>query len=190
VVDLYEQGGVEIDWMNNSEDEAWYSGEIIDFEKLQSIGIQVNEDVDPVVKIIVNYGDRWALDVVIDTMKFELWYYPGYWEMFNQYDRINENVSAGFEEICDMKELKSREDRFHLWNKINEDAFFIDTKMIMFGTAWPGIKESFKYEHLGSVETGDDVTLLYLGDYKWKYIFPETGLEMKVVFTSGNFIER
>jgi len=188
VVDLYEQAGVRIDWTSLADDEAWYSGEIVDFDKLQSIGIQVDEPSDAVIKFIVNFGDRWALDVVIDTIK--LWYYPGYWEMFNQYDRINENVTAGFDEICDLSDLAIEDDQFHFWTKINEDAFFIDTKMIMFGTAWPGIKESFRYEHLGSVETGDDVTLMNLGDYKWKYIFPETGLEMKVVFTLGNFIER
>jgi len=190
VVDLYEQAGVRIDWTSLADDEAWYSGEIVDFDKLQSIGIQVDEPSDAVIKFIVNFGDRWALDVVIDTMKFKLWYYPGCWEMFYKYDRINENVTAGFYEICDLSDLAIEEDQFHLWTKINADAFFIDTKMIMFGTAWPGIKESFKYEHLGSVETGDDVTLMNLGDYKWKYIFPETGLEMKVVFTLGNFIER
>jgi len=187
VVDLYEQAGVKIDWTSVAEDEAWYSGEIVDFDKLESIGIHADELLDPVIKFIISYGDRWVLDVVIDTVRYELWYYPGYWEMFHKYVRINENVTAGFEEICDLTDLTKEEDWVPLWKKITEDAFFTDTKMIMFGTAWPGIKESFKYEYLNTIETGDDVTLMYIGDYKWKYIFPETDLEMKVVFTSGNF---
>ena len=142
------------------------------------------------MKINILIGDRWELDIEIDTLRFELWYYPGYWEMFHKYDRINEDVTAEFDEICDLSDLAKGDDLFQLWNIINEDAFFSDTRMIMFGTAWPGIYEKFKYEYLGSIETGDNVTLLYLGDYQWKYIFPESGLEMKVVFTSGNFIER
>lgn len=189
-VDLFEQTGIEVHWANLSEDKAWYSGEIEDLNKLYEFGIPVDELSETDVKINILIGDRWELDIEIDTLGLELWYYPGYWEMFYKYDRINEDVKAKFDEICDLSDLTQEDDMFQLWNIINEDAFFIDTRMIMFGTAWPGIYKKFKYEYLDSIETGDDVTLLYLGDYQWKYIFPESGLEMKVVFTSGSFVKR
>jgi len=184
-IDFYEQAGIMLDWPDEIADEYFITGNIQDGEKFTALGIPYIDLMSEEVNILINNGDKWDIVFEIDTNQYKLLYKPGYWEVYHGYDRIGERLSARFNEICDLTGSVDSDDDYEILDVISRDGFFTDTKMMMFGTAWPGINDDFKYEQMKNIETGDDVTLIYFGDYTWKYIFPENDLEIKVVYTPG-----
>jgi hypothetical protein len=187
-IDFYEQIGVKLEWPGEVMDEQPVYGTISDMDKFSALDPKIGDLLVEEVTLSVVFGDKWKIYLIVDTLQFELSYRPGFWEMYHGYEIINRDVSAAFTEICDISELIQTADELEMLDIISEPGIFTDTKMLMFGNAWPGIEENFKYTYMQGIETGDDVIFMNSGEHKWKYRFPENNLEIKAHYTPGYFI--
>jgi hypothetical protein len=182
-IDLFEQTGIKLDWNGLVNESQPIPGRIVDIEKLFQSGIK-EELMDDIISISVTTGDKWKIQLNIDTLVYYLIYRPGKWEIFHEFELISNEVLLEFIDICDFTPYLEVYDDYLFYDMISTTDYF-DSKMVMFGTAWTGLKDEFKYNHLKEIQTGDEVTIYNVEKYKWMFRFPENGLEMLVVYTPG-----